>query len=134
MLNNEIKRVRRDLNLIPLINVIFLLLTFFMVAGTLERADPFALNLPEAGINGKKKPPVTTNIYLSKDGKIAVNNDLVSREDFPTIINTLLLENKGKKMVIKSDAETPSKSLLWAMRAVESAGVEDVSIVTKVAK
>lgn len=134
MLDKPIKAGKKEINLIPMINVIFLLLTFFMVAGTIEKVDPFALNLPNAYKKGVIKPQRTTVVYMHKDGRIAVNNDLVSRKDFSTIINTILLENKGAEIVIKADSEVLSGDLIWVMRAIERVGGSDVSIVTKVAK
>ncbi len=133
MLENR-RRPRREINLIPLVNVIFLLLTFFMVAGTIEKTDPFAINLPEATKNGATESQKPTIIYLHKDGRIAVNNDLVLAVDFSTIINTIILENKGRQMIIKSDADAGSKDLIWLMRAIERVGGSDVSIVTKVVR
>lgn len=56
MLEKPVRVGRREINLLPMINVIFLLLTFFMVAGTIEKVDPFALNLPNAYKNGVVKP------------------------------------------------------------------------------
>ena len=134
MMENNVKAKRKEINLIPLVNIIFLLLTFFMVAGTIEKVDPFALNLPEAAKKGAGKPQRISVIYMHKDGRIAVNDDLVSRKDFQTILNTLLLENKSKELVIKSDAEVKSADLIWVMRSIESVGGSNVSIVTKVVK
>lgn len=71
---------------------------------------------------------------MHKDGRIVVNDDLVSRKDFLTIVNTLLIENKGREMVIKADSEVLSGDLIWVMRAIESVGGSNVSIVTKVVK
>lgn len=105
-----------------------------MVAGTIEKTAPFALNLPEASKNDTRTPQKTSTIYLHKDGRIAVNNDLVLAVDFPTIINTLLIDNKGGTMIIKSDADVSSKTLIWAMRIIENIGDSEVSIVTKVEK
>lgn len=125
---------RKEINLIPMVNIIFLLLTFFMVAGTIEKVDPFALSLPDSSKKGNLKPPRVSVVYMHKDGRIAVNNDFVARKDLSTIVNTLLLENKGKEIVIKADNEVSSKDLIWVMRVIESVGGLDVSIVTKVMK
>jgi len=134
MLDKPEKPNRKEINLIPLINIIFLLLTFFMVAGTIDKVDPFGLNLPDASKRGDTKPPRTSVIYMHKDGRLAVNNDLVTKRDFSTIVNTLVLENKGKELVIKADSDVTSSDLIWVMRAIENVGGSDVSIITKVVK
>jgi biopolymer transport protein ExbD len=134
MLDKPSHASRKEINLIPLINIIFLLLTFFMVAGTIDKVDPFILSLPSASKNGNIKPQKSSIIYMHKDGRVVVNNDLVMKKDFSTIVNTLVLENKGKELLIKADSEVASSDLIWVMRAIESVGGSDVSIVTKVVK
>ncbi len=134
MLENKARTGRKEINLIPLVNIIFLLLTFFMVAGTIEKTDMFALNLPDASKKGVAKPQRVSVIYMHKDGRLAVNDDFVARKDFSTIINTLVLENKGKELIIKSDAEVTSKDLIWVMKTIENVGGSDVSIITKIVK
>jgi biopolymer transport protein ExbD len=134
MLEKPVKLGRREINLIPMVNVIFLLLTFFMVAGTIEKIDPFIVDLPNSHKKGAVKPQRIAVVYMHKDGRIAVNDDFVSRKDFSTIVNTILLENKGKEIVIKADSGVLSGDLIWVMRVVENVGGSDISIVTKVAK
>lgn len=134
MLENKGRVGRKEINLIPLVNIIFLLLTFFMVAGTIEKVDPFALNLPDASKKGDNKPQRVNIVYMHKDGRIAVNDDLVARKDFSTIINALFLENKTRELVVKADSEVSSKDLIWIMQSIENAGGSNISIVTKVAK
>ena len=134
MLETPIRIKRKEINLIPMINIIFLLLTFFILAGTIEKIDPFSLNLPTATKRGDIKPQRISIIYIHKDGRIAVNDDLVSRKDLRTIINTILIENKGQEILIKSDSDVGSADLIWVMRAIEAVGGSDVSIVTKVIK
>ncbi len=132
MLDKPVRGSRKEINLVPMINIIFLLLTFFMVAGTIEKVDPFALKLPSAQKKNALKPQRVSTVYMHQDGRIAVNDDLVFRKDFTTIINTLFLENKNMEMVIKADAELASPDLIWVMRIIEGIGIKNVSIVTKV--
>jgi len=134
MLDKPERLSRKEINLIPLINIIFLLLTFFMVAGTIDKVGPFALKLPDASRKGNAKPQRASIIYMHKDGRIAVNNDLVTKKDFQTIVNTLVLENKGQELIIKADSEVASSNLIWVMRVIENVGGSDVSIITKVVK
>jgi biopolymer transport protein ExbD len=119
-----------EVNLIPLINVIFLLLIFFMVAGTVERIDIFEVELPMAE-NGGEKVHTPAVIYLGADGEMAINNDYVQKKDFKTIISTVFINENQKKVTIKSDNKVPAERLLWVMQQVEDAGAEDVLLVTE---
>lgn len=131
-IENKPRVSRKEINLIPLVNIIFLLLTFFIVAGTIDRVDPFALNLPTSSKKGDGKSQKANTIYINKDGKIAVNGDFVDRKDFYTIVNTLFFENKNMEVIIKSDAKVKSKDLIWVMKQIENIGSINVSIVTRV--
>ena len=134
MLENKARIGRKEINLIPLVNVIFLLLTFFIVAGSIEKVSPFVLNLPDSSRNGEGKPQRANIIYMQKDGAIAINDDFVARKDFRTIVNTLLIDNKGNDLIIKSDSDVSSKDLIWVLHEIESVGGINVSIVTQVVK
>lgn len=124
------KRQTREVSLIPLINVIFLLLIFFMVAGTVEGIDTFEVDLPESS-KGSEKQDKGAIIYLSEDGKIAVNNDIVTKKNIETIISTLFIDNPNQKVVIKSDMAVDSKKLVALLNIIEIAGGRDVSLVTQ---
>ncbi len=132
ILENNNKRVRREINLIPLINVIFLLLTFFMVAGKIEKVEPFKVNLPQSSNKNVSEIRQNNIVYISRDGKIAVNNDFVTKSDFLTIMNTILLEKKDKEIVIKADSNVPSNQLVWVMGIIEKVGGTNISIITNV--
>ena len=124
------KRKKQDVSLIPLINVIFLLLIFFMVAGTVEGIDIFEVDLPKSE-NGITKSSGQAIIYLNEDGRIAVNNDIVEEKNLKTIVNTLFIDNPKQKVTIKSDASVSAKKLILVMNMVENAGGIDVSLVTQ---
>ena len=120
----------REVSLIPLINVIFLLLIFFMVAGTVEGIDIFEVDLPEAK-SGRNKPYIPAVIYLGADGRLAVNNDIVAPKDFKTIVSTLFIDNPNQKVTIKADSLVPAQRLVKVMNVIEKAGGKEVSIVTR---
>lgn len=127
---NRTVRQKKEVNLVPLINVIFLLLIFFMVAGRMESLDIFDINPPDSEISSDKSNP-ESNIYINKNGDLAVNNDIVSDSDFVTIIRTLLLENNEQKMIIKADGGLDSKKLIWVLDKIENLGGKNVLLVTE---
>ena len=76
------RKTNSDDNLIPLINIVFLLLIFFMIAGKIEQIQDAGLTLPE---NSQTKPAVAQPItlQLSKDNEIHLNNEVVNFEELP---------------------------------------------------
>ena len=62
-----------SVNLIPMINIIFLLLIFFLLTGVVQKKDESKISLPESFF-GKKKVNVKKELTISSDGKILFNN------------------------------------------------------------
>ncbi len=125
----------KELNLIPLINIIFILLIFFMIAGRVEKVDTIKVILPyskkASNIIASKKPVV---IYIDKKERIAVNNDLVSDADFPIILKTILLESKDININVRADAKLPASKLIKIMNMLKNAGANNISVLTQLDK
>lgn len=119
-----------DINVIPLIDIVFFLVIFFMVAGTFRRYEALDVNLPKAQM-AKEKTSNHTVIFLRADGKVAVNENIVNNIDLTTIINTLILNNPKIDIVIKSDSNVEAKDLIALMTQIKAAGSHSVSIQVK---
>lgn len=125
------KKARLDLNLLPMINVVFLLLIFFMVAGRVEKIDIFEVE-PPISSTSRERTSYNSVVYLHQDGRIAVNDDVVEKDNLPTIIATLYIDNPTQEITVKSDAEVPAENLLYVMNVIESSGGQNVSLITQV--
>jgi biopolymer transport protein ExbD len=123
------KRKKIDINLIPFINVIFLLLIFFMVAGRVEPLDVLDVNLPLAqSKDSLEELPI--NVFLSRDNQLVVNRDFVELDSLKTVLNTLFLEG-DESVVIKVDADASAHSLIDVLDVIRSLGNKDVVIETR---
>ncbi len=127
----KIQKKKREISLIPLINVIFLMLIFFMVAGTVEKLDIFEVKVPQAK-NSKDEPVEKATIYISADGKMAVNNDIVAEKNLPTIIATILIDDLQQEILIKSDAKVDALKIVKLMKIIEKQGGHNISLITQV--
>lgn len=129
----EFSRIRKSnqrVGMLPMINIIFLLLIFFMVAGTIEGVDIFEVNLPESA-NGGEQYSKNSVVYLAEDGRIAVNNDIVDKSNLKTIISTIFIDDPKQKIIIKSDSSIEASKLIWVMNIIEEAGGKEITIATK---
>ena len=68
-----LKKKIKQINLIPLINIIFLMLIFFMLAGTIAKIDPYKINVPESIIKNDPLTPFLT-IIVKKNGEIFIDS------------------------------------------------------------
>ncbi len=123
-----------DVNLTPLIDVVFLLLIFFMVSTTFTKETHLDIDLPEASADPTdqqqtEKIEVVINAMggYSVNGRALVNNE-------PATLNKALREIAGKErtqaFVITADAKTPHQSVVTAMDTAGQLGFIRLSITT----
>ena len=121
-----------NINLTPLIDVVFLLLIFFMVSTTFDTTSKLKIRLPEASENQAQKEPQGLNLLIDAEGRFFLNARELTNNRSATLKAALERAMAGKKMpiVIQSDAGSPVQSLVTAMDVVGQLGLTQVSIAT----
>lgn len=117
-------------SVIPLINIVFLLLIFFMVAGTLSPNSPFQIDLPTTQ-RGDKMPRDPLRIYLSSDGRIAIGDEVVVVKELQRRVAAKVEGLPDLAVQIEADGNAQSQSLLDVMDALRAAGVKRANLVTQ---
>ncbi len=120
------------INLTPLIDVVFLLLIFFMVSTTFDTTSQLKIKLPEASQNNESKPAKRLNLLIDAKGRFFLNSRELSNSKQATLRAALERSMEGRDMpiVIQSDADSPVQSLVTAMDVVGQLGISQVSIAT----
>jgi biopolymer transport protein ExbD len=125
---------RVDINLTPLIDVVFLLLIFFMVSTTFDRHAKLKVELPEASAT-KQQQQQEEPIVLAIDAK--GNYFINDRQLVNTTLDTLKIalrktvaDKKDVSLVLRADAKTPHQSVVRAMDAASQLGLTRLSIAT----
>ncbi len=120
------------INLTPLIDVVFLLLIFFMVSTTFDTTSQLKIRLPEANRQQTEKPPRQLNLIIDAGGKFFLNSRELTNNRSATLKAALERAMADGKLpiVIQSDAESPVQSLVTAMDVVGKLGLPQVSIAT----
>ena len=121
-----------NINLTPLIDVVFLLLIFFMVSTTFDTTSQLKINLPEASQNEIKKEAQPLNLMIDARGRFFLNSREISGQKSEALKAALeqVLNGTNRPIVIQSDAETPVQSLVTAMDVLARLGLSRVSIAT----
>lgn len=114
-----------DENMLPMINIVFLLLVFFMVAGAITAADYFDLT-PVTSEQGSSTPQPEQIVELSADGQWAFAGKAVSAQQLVTALQAR--PSNQKPLPIKADAAATSADLLLLMQALKNAGIEQVRL------
>ena len=130
------RRAQRDnsINLTPLIDVVFLLLIFFMVTTTFTRETRMLISLPEAEAEAMASEQSTVELVVSKDGSYAVNGQSLINRDIKTIMAALKDASAGNNkmpLVITADALATHQAVITAMDAAGRLGFETLNIATQ---
>ncbi|MCH2548364.1 MAG: biopolymer transporter ExbD [Alphaproteobacteria bacterium] len=123
-------KVKREISIVPLINVVFLLLIFFLVAGTIQKIEIVPIDPPMAE-SGKILDEGHIVIVLGRYDEIIIDDQLVQLTDIVPILKEALKDYPGKIITIKSDAQIHANSLIAVMDEVKAAGGQNVSLVTQ---
>lgn len=119
---------RRDIgdeNIVPLINIVFLLLVFFILTGTLEPAEPLSIE-PPASIEAGPLDPEGTTILIDREGNLALGGDSLTLD----AIIQRIQPSTAADIRIKADAAATAGMLLEVTGALRAAGIERIIIVT----
>ena len=116
-----------DINLTPLIDVVFLLLIFFMVSTTFKEDARIQVQLPEAqGEDVPAEEPQVLEIVIDGSGTFYVNERMVVDRKLATLKKAIAGtagDDREIPVVIKADAKTPHQAVMTAMDAASQLGL-----------
>ncbi len=120
---------RHAINMVPLINVVFLLLIFFVLTSTFRTIDPVDQQLPEAD-SGEAGITTETVLTVAADGSITVDGEAVGRDALPAALHASVTANGGTLLV--KAAQLASVSMLRdIMEEADAAGFRQVLLATR---
>ena len=115
-----------DLNITPLIDVVFLLLIFFMVSTTFERESQIQVELPRASAEEfPDTPPKFLDITVDREGRFYVNQQEVVNTEVETLKRAIAKAAKDQQdlpVIITADAQTPHRAVITVMDAASQLG------------
>jgi biopolymer transport protein ExbD len=128
------RREEVNVNLTPLIDVVFLLLIFFMVSTTFTKASQLSIDLPEATGEPSETPADQIEILIDEAGSYRVNGRPLVDTRLKTLQAAIYKESVGDTslpMVISADAQTSHQAVVRAMDAAGQMGFVHLSIATR---
>ncbi len=122
-------RIHSHLDIAPLIDIVFLLLVFFMLTSTFMVPEAIELELPES--NSAQVSNITPIVVsLNPAGQLALNGERIELEQLRAAIAPLIKQNADVPITLKSDASTQVQQLLQVMDEIRAAGGTDVALAT----
>lgn len=121
-----------ELNITPLIDIVFLLLIFFMVSTTFQKESQLRVQLPEAQQNAPAQQTQLLEVVISADGQYAVDGRELTDNRRATLVDALAraAEGNDRPLVVRADARTPHEAVVRAMDVAGQLGIGEISIAT----
>jgi biopolymer transport protein ExbD len=122
-----------DVNITPLIDVVFLLLIFFMVSTTFERESEIEIMLPQASTDAKVTDDFVMQVTVDAEGTFYVNGKRVINTKLSTLMKAMQEvagDRKDPPIILSADAKTPHQSVITVMDAASRLGFVHLNFAT----
>lgn len=129
----QIKSEEPDVNITPLIDVVFLLLIFFMVSTTFERQSEIEVTLPEAAIDAPVEDQFVIEVTVNAQGTYFVNGQRVINTQTATLKQAMLKVAEGRQdppIIVSADANATHQAVVRVMDAARQLGFVHLSFAT----
>jgi biopolymer transport protein ExbD len=122
-----------EINLIPFIDVLLVVLIFLMISTTFTRFQELAITLPTANGNEAQSEVRQIHIAVSRDGRFAVNGKVADRTQLGTLLSQI--SNQGgpakdasnlMQVNIDADARAPHQAVMSALEAARDANLSNI--------
>ena len=130
-------REEPEINFIPLIDVLLVILIFLMVTTTYSRFAELQINLPTAEANKAPERIDQIDIAVDAKGNYSINRQVVSAPNRETLARELkraAASMKDPVIVINADAEASHQSVIRVMEAAQAAGYGRITFTIQTAK
>lgn len=126
---NKTNKKQIEINIIPIINIVFLLLIFFIAAGTLKSTDVIPVNAPTSQTGQEVfTDPIE---ILVNETEIIINLELVTEKDLGFILRDLLKTDPKTEIMLKADAELDATRLVEVLKLIKKSGGTNLYLVTE---
>ena len=116
----------REERVLPLINVVFLLLIFFLLAGRLAATDPFRVEAPRS-LGGKPIGGHDMVVHVGADGRLAFDGSVLDEAELRTAIAQRVT---SKAVRLKADGQVEVRRVIAVMEILRESGVERLELLT----
>lgn len=123
-------RIKPELNLAPLIDVVFLLLIFFMLTSTMSQNKAIDLTLPTSS-SATPIDQKLINISLNSTGSFFWEETEISKDKLKLKLSELFTNNPDEKVILNVEKSVSAQSMIEALDVLRNSGGSNISIATK---
>jgi len=118
-------------NLTPLIDIVFLLLVFFLLTAHFVRNEAIAIQLPQADSAVASEEDAAVEVLLEGDGVIRLNGTIVQSSELEQRIRQALAGKPKKWVTLRGDRQANLQAAVAVLDAARKAGADSVDVVTE---
>lgn len=121
------------IDLVPLIDVILVLIIFFVVTTTFDARSTLQIQLPTASDQNNPEPPRSLSVLVNADGRYFINDQEVLRTDVESVKQTIAQvagDDREQTVLLRADARTPYQAVVTAQDALGQLGFRRIAIAT----
>lgn len=122
------RRRRPEMNLLPLIDVLVMLIFFAFVTMQFRSAATLNITLPKVDTAGKNEFKGTVTIGIDRDGVLSFNGQVASESELAQLLVEVRNINREIPVLIRADENTPLKSVAFVMDACRKSGLNKFSL------
>lgn len=120
-----------EINITPLIDVVFLLLLFFMLTTTFSAKPGFKINLPKSNNTASEKTNDNINVFISSRGDISFNGTKVEMVELSQLLKEKVKLGTEQMVIISADEEARHGVVVEIMDRIKQSGLSKITIATQ---
>ncbi|MDS4031890.1 MAG: biopolymer transporter ExbD [Candidatus Contendobacter sp.] len=126
------RREEPDLNLVPMIDVVLVLLIFFMIATSLRHESKLEIRLPESTSQPLPSNLAQLEVDIDASGRYALNGQMLATADVPTLKAALQAAAQGRELplILRADGQTPHQAVVTVLDVAGQLGLKQLAIGT----
>ena len=119
-----------EMNLIPLIDIMLVLMIIFLVTATVANPS-IPLTLPKTSAEVIDLPPEQIQVSVNANGEVAWNDQIISLEELETRLKTASEAERQPTLILKADKESRYDTVAQVMSRASEAGLNDIAFATE---
>ena len=119
------------IDLTPMVDVVFLLLIFFMISTTFVESPGISIKLPESSAQTVDREPKEIKVYLSREGEIFYRDKKISVDEFKSVLAEYQSAKDLTTVLLLADQESRHGKVVTLMDLARDAGFTKLAIATE---
>ena len=120
----------KDVNVTPLLDIVFIMLIFFIVTSTFVKEPGIEIERPDA-VSATERKLASIIVAISDQDEIWINKEPVALEEVKAVVEQLRRENPKGTAVVQADAKSKTRLLVEVVEQIRDTGITDVAVSTE---